>query len=37
MDVNTPRKLNQLKSEIKHISTGGITTGNFLTGIKDDK
>ena len=35
MDVNTAKKFNQLKSEIKLISTGGITTGNFLTGVKD--
>jgi putative protease len=34
-DVITAKKLNQLKSEIKLISTGGITTGNFLTGVKN--
>jgi U32 family peptidase len=33
-ETNTPKNMNQLKSKIKIISTGGITTGNFLKGVK---
>jgi U32 family peptidase len=33
--INTRKNLNQLKSKIKIISTGGITTGNFLKGVKE--
>ncbi len=29
--------MNRLKSKIKIISTGGITTGNFLKGIKENR
>ena len=29
------KNMNRLKSKIKIISTGGITTGNFLKGIKE--
>ena len=29
------KNMNKLKSEIKAISTGGITTGNFLKGTKE--
>ncbi|MDD3985714.1 MAG: U32 family peptidase, partial [Methanobacterium sp.] len=32
---NSGKNMNKLKSEIKAISTGGITTGNFLKGIKE--
>jgi putative protease len=32
-DINI-KKINRLKAKIKEISTGGITTGNFLKGIK---
>ena len=35
MGVINQKKMNQLKSRIKNISTGGITTGNFLKGIKE--
>lgn len=35
MGMSTEKNMNQLKSKIKAISTGGITTGNFLKGIKD--
>jgi len=34
-DFNTDRNINRLKSQIKLISTGGITTGNFLKGVKE--
>jgi U32 family peptidase len=34
-DLNTDRNINRLKSQIKLISTGGITTGNFLKGVKE--
>jgi len=34
-EINTTRNINRLKSKIKTISTGGITTGNFLKGIKE--
>ncbi len=34
-EINTERNINRLKSKIKLISTGGITTGNFLKGIKE--
>jgi len=34
-DFNTNRNINRLKSQIKLISTGGITTGNFLKGVKE--
>ncbi len=34
-EVNTTKNLNQLKIKVKNISTGGITTGNFLKGIKE--
>ncbi len=34
-DINTIKNMNQLKSKIKSISTGGITTGNFLKGVKE--
>jgi U32 family peptidase len=33
-EINTKKNMNQLKSKIKIISTGGITTGNFLKGVK---
>jgi putative protease len=33
--INTPKNMNLLKSKVKNISTGGITTGNFLKGIKE--
>jgi U32 family peptidase len=32
---NSGKNMNRLKSKIKIISTGGITTGNFLKGIKE--
>ena len=35
MGVMNQKNMNQLKSQIKNISTGGITTGNFLKGIKE--
>jgi putative protease len=34
-EINTTKNMNRLKSMIKNISTGGITTGNFLKGIKE--
>jgi U32 family peptidase len=34
-EVNTTKNLNRLKIKVKNISTGGITTGNFLKGIKE--
>ena len=34
-EINTSKNMNRLKSKIKIISTGGITTGNFLKGIKE--
>ena len=34
-DFNTDRNINRLKSQIKLISTGGITTGNYLKGVKE--
>ena len=33
--INTTKNMNLLKSKAKNISTGGITTGNFLKGIKE--
>lgn len=33
-EINTAKNMDQLKAMIKSISTGGITTGNFLKGIK---
>jgi len=33
--INTTKNMNLLKSKVKNISTGGITTGNFLKGIKE--
>ncbi len=35
MGVSTKKNMNRLKSKIKAIATGGITTGNFLKGIKE--
>jgi U32 family peptidase len=35
MESITERNVNRLKSKIKLISTGGITTGKFLKGIKN--
>ncbi len=32
---NSGKNMNRLKSKIKIMSTGGITTGNFLKGIKE--
>ena len=32
---NSGKNMNRLKSKIKIISTGGITTGNFLRGLKE--
>ena len=34
-EINTTKNMNRLKSKIKIVSTGGITTGNFLKGIKE--
>ena len=34
--INTTKNMNLLKSKVKNISTGGITTGNFLKGIKEN-
>jgi len=34
--VNTGKNMNKLKSRIKNLSTGGITTGNFLKGISGE-
>lgn len=34
-EINTTKNMNLLKSKVKNISTGGITTGNFLKGIKE--
>jgi putative protease len=34
-EINTTKNMNQLKSKIKIISAGGITTGNFLKGVKE--
>lgn len=34
--INTEKNMNKLKSKIKGISTGGITTGNYLKGVKED-
>jgi len=34
-EVNTGKNMNRLKSKIKLISSGGITTGNFLKGTKE--
>jgi len=33
---NTQKNMNRLKNKIKDISCGGITTGNFLKGIKEN-
>jgi putative protease len=35
MGISTEKNMDHLKSKIKDISTGGITTGNFLKGIKE--
>ncbi len=35
-EINTTKNMNRLKSKIKIISNGGITTGNFLKGIKEE-
>ncbi len=35
MAKNSRTTINKLKSRIKKISTGGITTGNYLKGVKD--
>jgi len=35
MGKNTKISVNKLKTKIKTISTGGITTGNYLKGVKD--
>ncbi len=35
-DTKLKTKLNSLKSQVKKISNGGITTGNFLRGVHDD-
>ena len=34
-ETNSTKNMNRLKSKVKNISTGGITTGNFLKGIKE--
>lgn len=34
--VSTGKNMNKLKSRIKSLSTGGITTGNFLKGITEE-
>jgi U32 family peptidase len=34
-EISTTKNMNRLKIKIKNISTGGITTGNFLTGVKE--
>ena len=34
-EINTTKNMNRLKIKVKNISTGGITTGNFLKGIKE--
>jgi len=33
---NIENNLNSLKNKIKKISLGGITTGNFIRGIKNN-
>jgi U32 family peptidase len=35
-DPKLKTKLNSLKKQVKKISNGGITTGNFLRGVHDD-
>ena len=35
-DPKRKTKLNSLKKQVKKISNGGITTGNFLRGVHDD-
>ncbi len=35
-EPNLDSKLNSLKKRVKKISNGGITTGNFLRGVKED-
>jgi U32 family peptidase len=35
-DPKLKTKLNSLKKQVKKISNGGITTGNFLRGVNDD-
>ncbi|MFA0833435.1 peptidase U32 family protein [Methanobacterium formicicum] len=35
-DPKLKTKLNSLKNQVKKISNGGITTGNFLRGVHDD-
>ena len=34
-DINTTKNLTTLKNKIKNMSTGGITVGNFIKGIKE--
>jgi Collagenase and related proteases len=35
-DPHLGKKLHSLKNQVKKISNGGITTGNFLRGVYDD-